>query len=124
MACFALETDVSWLRNGSGQSPASEGFHVRLQHVLAQAKARVHERLVVFVRGVEIVKQVHESCTVESIEFGFDVRPCGFRLQLMLGHVRLRSTIQTPVIAFNGTVKSEAGTLRKPIVPVTDSLDR
>jgi hypothetical protein len=40
-------------RQCSGQSHRAMVF-VRLQHVLAQAKAGVKERLVVFVRGVEM----------------------------------------------------------------------
>ena len=61
------------MRSASGQSQraselASEGVLIWLQHVLAQAKAGVKESLVVFVRDVEVVKQIQQRCPVKRGE--------------------------------------------------------
>jgi len=64
--------------------PASEGFLIRLQRVLAQAKAGMTECLVVFVRGVEVVKQVQQRCSVKRGELVFDIAPRGLQFQRTL----------------------------------------
>jgi len=63
---------------------------VQLQHVLAQAKAGVKERLVVFVRGVEMVQQVPDRGPVKPDELGFDIGPARLRFRLTFRHRRLR----------------------------------
>jgi hypothetical protein len=57
MACLAFATDIFWFRNTSGQSQRSSFFFVRLQNVLAQAKAGVKEGLIIHVGSIEILNQ-------------------------------------------------------------------
>ena len=70
--------------------PAIDGFLVGLQHVLAQAKAGMQKRLVVFVRGVEVVNQVQQRCPIKDGELGFDIGPGRLRSRLTFRHRRIR----------------------------------
>ena len=69
--------------------PASEGFLVRRQHIFAQAKAGVKERLIAFVCGVEVVKQIHECGPVKHSELIFDIAPRGLQFQRTFGYLHL-----------------------------------
>ncbi|HEX8798060.1 MAG TPA: hypothetical protein VF772_05575, partial [Terriglobales bacterium] len=54
---------------------------IRLQHVLAQSKAGVQESLAVFVRGVEVVKQIQQRCPVKRGELVKTRWELSFRVQ-------------------------------------------
>ena len=72
--------------------PPINGFLVRLQRVLGQAKAGMKKRLIILVRSVETLNQSQQCCPVKICEFCFDICPRWLRFRLTFGHTRVHDS--------------------------------
>src|SRR5438552_18647717 len=86
MARLAWRTEVSCFRNRSGPKPPINGFLVRLQRVLGQAKAGMKKRLIILVRSVETLNQSQQCCPSRSASFALTSvhGGCDFDLRLAI----------------------------------------
>ena len=68
-----LGNRVSCLRNTSGPKAIVQGASSRPQHVLSQAKSRMNQPPMLFVRGVEAQAQSQQCYPIEICEFCFGI---------------------------------------------------